>query len=324
MRQILKAAMRSTDRWLFSLYLKLYEERSSLLTFLFHEVYSNQKEIELYTKHPQQRLTVEHFRRFIDYYLQNDYSFVSPSDIGHNLAPDRKYILVTFDDGYFNNHLILPILNEYSIPAVFFISTNHVRQNKCFWWDVVYRERAKRAVSDHKIEAEIEMLRSKKHDEIERYIVEEFGAEALTPVGDVDRPMTETELRQLAEQEYVHIGNHTSDHAILTNYRADEIESLITEAQRYLKQVTGHTPETISYPNGGYSEDIIRICRRNGLRIGITVESKKNHLPMNDTDDLLRLGRFILHGNDHIEKQCEFFRSDIALYNRVKTLLAKA
>ena len=41
--------------------------------------------------------------------------------------------MLTFDDGYYNNHLALPVLEEFDVPALFFISTNHVKQQKCFW-----------------------------------------------------------------------------------------------------------------------------------------------------------------------------------------------
>jgi len=70
MTRILKDFIQSADRMLFDLYLRLFEERSSLITFLFHEVYSTQKEIELNHKHPHQRLTLEHFRRFVESFLR--------------------------------------------------------------------------------------------------------------------------------------------------------------------------------------------------------------------------------------------------------------
>jgi peptidoglycan/xylan/chitin deacetylase (PgdA/CDA1 family) len=262
-------------------------------------------------------------RRFAEYFLQSGYGFVGPCDIPDNLSPGGKYVLITFDDGYFNNHLALPLLKEYGIPAVFFVSTNHVRENRCFWWDVVYRERAKRGAKDNDIEAEIDMLRLKKHNEIETYVVDNFGAGAFDPIGDIDRPMTEQELRDFAGHNHVHIGNHTTDHAILTNYDSGEVEGLIAGAQEYLSRVTGRTPDVISYPNGNYSEEIIETCRRCGLRLGITVESRKNYLPVGNSDNLFRLGRFILHGNDQIERQVDFFRSDISIYHRLKKLLGK-
>ena len=56
----------------------------------------------------------------------------------------QKIAILTFDDGYFNNSLILPILEEFGVPALF-IATDNIRENKCFWWDVHYRERVRRA-----------------------------------------------------------------------------------------------------------------------------------------------------------------------------------
>ena len=89
-------------------------------------------------------MTVEKFRQFIDYYVKHDYIFVSPDDIQNGLDPGKNSTFsLLLKDGYYNNNLALPILKEYNIPALFFISSNHIKQNKCFWWDVVYRQRNK-------------------------------------------------------------------------------------------------------------------------------------------------------------------------------------
>jgi len=44
-------------------------------------------------------VTVEHFRRFIAYYLKEGYIFISPGDILKGLKNDKKYALITFDVG---------------------------------------------------------------------------------------------------------------------------------------------------------------------------------------------------------------------------------
>ncbi|MEJ7665168.1 MAG: polysaccharide deacetylase family protein [Hymenobacter sp.] len=64
---------------------------------------------------------------------------MSPADVLRGLDPAGKYALITFDDGYFNNHLALPVLRRYGVPATFFISSHHVLSGQAFWWDVVYR-----------------------------------------------------------------------------------------------------------------------------------------------------------------------------------------
>jgi peptidoglycan/xylan/chitin deacetylase (PgdA/CDA1 family)/CelD/BcsL family acetyltransferase involved in cellulose biosynthesis len=47
-------------------------------------------------------------------------------------------VLVTFDDGYRDNHdVALPILMHRGIRATFFIATDYVEQRRLFWWDRV-------------------------------------------------------------------------------------------------------------------------------------------------------------------------------------------
>ena len=55
-------------------------------------------------------------------------------------ADSMQGVAITFDDGYYNNTLALPILEEFDVPAAFFICSDNVQQNRCFWWDVLYRE----------------------------------------------------------------------------------------------------------------------------------------------------------------------------------------
>src|SRR5688500_15291833 len=121
--------VRSADSAMARLYLSLFRERSGLSCFLFHSLFRNEREMERDLIDPLDRTTVAHLRQLIEYYLQNGYQFVAPDEIPAALAPGQKYAMLTFDDGYFNNSLALPLLEEFDVPALFFISTNHVRQN---------------------------------------------------------------------------------------------------------------------------------------------------------------------------------------------------
>src|SRR5882724_3251133 len=139
--------VRRADATFARAYLALFRERNALMCFLFHSLFRDEREIALNLVDPLQRTTIRQFRQFVEYYLSHGYRFVTPPDLLNGLAPNGKYALITFDDGYFNNSLARPILEEYGVPAVFFISTEHVRQNKCFWWDVLYRQRAAEGAS---------------------------------------------------------------------------------------------------------------------------------------------------------------------------------
>ncbi len=304
------------------LYLKLFKEKNSLILFNFHGLFNNKKEIKKNLVDPQTWITIDQFKQFIKYYSKHNYTFVSPNDILQGLNNDNKYIMITFDDGYYNNIYALPILRKYHIPALFFISTNHVKQNKCFWWDVLYRERIKLEASKKEILNEKNQLKTKTSEEIEQYLIKKFGEEAFKPKSTIDRPFTNSELKEFSKNKYVYLGNHTSNHAILTNYPLNEIKSQIIEAQKFIYEVTGTTPKTLSYPNGNYSDEIIKISKELGIQIGITIEYKKNKLPINyQTNGFINLGRFDPSGSKNIINQCKMFRSDILLYPRVLNLL---
>jgi len=272
---------------------------------------------------PQLGITTDDFCQFVEYYMKHNYSFVSPNDILDGLQ-NKKFIMVTFDDGYYNNQNVLPILKKYQIPAVFFISTNHIKNNKCFWWDVLYRERRKLGKSVKNIYQEQNQLKSKTNEEIEKYIIDIFGKEAFNPKSDIDRPFTPYELKDFSKEEFVFLGNHTSDHAILTNYSSSEIESQILAAQHFINDITGMLPIIISYPNGNYSKEIIKLSKEIGFKLGITTKSKKNYLPINyQDDDCMRLGRFYFEGRGELIKQCDLFRTDFGFYNRILNLLQR-
>ncbi len=45
-------------------------------------------------------------------------------------------IAITFDDGYADNFLVAkPLLEQYSLPATFFVATGNIGKAKEFWWD---------------------------------------------------------------------------------------------------------------------------------------------------------------------------------------------
>lgn len=315
----IKGLVRATDCLFARAYLGLFHERSDLLVFLFHSLFRDEREIALNQVDPLQRTTVSQFRKFVEYYLKNDYYFICPDDLMNGLRPDGKYAMITFDDGYYNNTLALPVLQRYQIPAVFFISTDHVREDKCFWWDVLYRERLTQGATPAQIYREVLSLKSQTTEWIEAELKVRFGADAFQPRGDIDRPFTPAELREFALLPHVHLGNHTANHAILTNYPPDEIRSQILRAQEALTAMAGVRPNTIAYPNGAQSGQIERICGELGLKVGFTVRSAKNALPIaRHSSAFLRLGRFALYGEIPIEAQCRMYRSDLLLYGLLR------
>jgi peptidoglycan/xylan/chitin deacetylase (PgdA/CDA1 family) len=317
MTAAIQYCVRATDAAIARLYLALFREKNAVLSFLFHSLFRDSSQIALNLVDPLQRTTIGQFRQFIEYYLDHGYQFISPQNLLNGLKPEGKYALITFDDGYFNNALARPILEEYKVPAVFFISTNHVRENRCYWWDVLYRQRRAEGASEARIYREAIGMKHLRTEEIERRLGERFGPQAFVPRGDIDRPFTPAELRDFARSPFVHLGNHTANHAILTDYTLEEVRAQIHGAQEWLKEITGVRPVAIAYPNGAHDAKIVKICAELGLKVGFTVRPEKapfDALPQN----LLRLGRFATHGDGPIEQQCRTYRSDFSFYGKFR------
>jgi peptidoglycan/xylan/chitin deacetylase (PgdA/CDA1 family) len=311
--------VRTVDCLIAPAFLGLLGDGGGLLAFLFHSLFRNEREIALNHVDPLQHTTVEQFRAFVEYYLEHGYQFIGLDDLLGGLRPSGKYALISFDDGYFNNALALPVLDDHRIPAVFFISSDHVSQNKCFWWDVLYRERIAQGATPAQVYGEGRRLKTLSTERIERKLVAAFGAKAFQPRGDIDRPFAPEELRALARVPSVRLGNHTANHAILTNYSPDEVQAQIARAQESLTAMTGVRPCAIAYPNGSWSEQVERICAELGLRIGFTVRPSKNTLPIDPhSPSTLRLGRFAPHHEIPITVQCQTYRSDVLLYGLLR------
>jgi peptidoglycan/xylan/chitin deacetylase (PgdA/CDA1 family) len=306
--------IRFTDRAIANLYLSVRQERHGLLCFLFHSLFRNESEIDQNLIDPLQRTTVSQFRELIQYYQNVGYRFIGQDELLRGVDPDGKYALITFDDGYYNNRLALPVLEEFNVPALFFISTHHIRQGKNFWWDVVYRERLAQGATPEKVHCEQIELKVMQAEPQEQHLRQLFGPDAFKPRSDIDRPFTVDELRQFGAHPLVYLGNHTANHAILPNYSREQIRNTIADAQQWLTQQTTKPVVAIAYPNGAYTTDALEVSAELGLKLGFTVQQTKNRLPLSPSH-LMELSRIAPHDAESMPSQCRTYRSDFLLYN---------
>lgn len=308
-----KLAMASDAR-LAGACLRVFPGGSTLLIFVFHSLFESAEEIALNRMDPQQAITTGMFHSFAANLRDHGYRFVSPDEVVAGLDAGGSYAMITFDDGYANNRRALPTLEEFRAPAVFCISTNHVRTGKPFWWDVLYREGHKRGWPDDTLEDVRAALKGLRTCDAEKRVIAEFGIAAFQTVSDLDRPFTGAELATFAGHPLVHIGNHTSDHAILTNYSPAEARDEIRGAQEWLRTITGRVPEVIAYPNGNVSRPALQATHDAGIRLGMTVQTGRNTIPSTRSRTrALVLKRYTLRGTRDMAEQCRMARSPLSL-----------
>ncbi len=316
-----KNILRKADCFLNHTILKRFGDKPSLLILAFHSILEDglkesRANIDPYANHG---ITDSVFRSCVDYFYCKGYTFISPVDILKGLYPDKPYIMITFDDGYANNSRALPVLHEYKIPAVFFITAENVRINQSFWWDIAWRKRKEQGWIDQRILKEQDSLKQKTAEAIDAYINESFGTQAFSPQSAHDRPFTPDELRAFSQDEFVHIGNHAFRHALSLAYTPEQWSKQISQAQEYLASLTGYDPLIFAYPDGYWDDAGVSALRACGIPLAVTVDWRKNYLPLEETGDgLLKLARFVLNGHQDVVLQCRLFRCDFSVYGMLK------
>jgi peptidoglycan/xylan/chitin deacetylase (PgdA/CDA1 family) len=306
-------ALRMAGQFVAATSLQINGDYPSVLILLFHSLYRNEAERRSNKLYPMIGMSVENFRKIVEYFLDKDYTAISPDQLPDQIDPNRRHVIFTFDDGYFNNIHALPVLREFDIPALFFISTDHVIDGRRYWWDAVFSCCIDRGKSAMEADSAINHLKYLKHDAISEELRREYNIDLCGGASDLDRPLRPDELRDFVKEPGVVTGNHTRNHAILTNYSQAEITTEIAGAQEDLYSMTGSLPEVISYPNGNYNNDIISIARDAGLRIGISTDNHKNHIQIGA--DIMSLGRFMPAEAKDILSQCRMYRSDLVPAN---------
>jgi peptidoglycan/xylan/chitin deacetylase (PgdA/CDA1 family) len=295
-----------------------------LLIFAFHALFESAREITLDTMDPQQAITVKMFREFVSDMREQGYRFVASRELLAGLAPTASYAMISFDDGYANNRRALGVMEEFEVPALFSISSNPVLTGKPFWWDVLYREASERAWPPRQLQRMRAALKRMRAFEIERQLLAEFGEAAFRTVAETGRPFRPSELADFARHPLVEIGNHTADHAILTNYCAADAFEQIQIAQKHLAEITGKIPQVIAYPNGNVSSAIIRAARAAGLRLGMTTRAGRVSLAsLGSAGGAMQLKRYTLWGTRDIAAQCRAARARISLRSGLGMIRAK-
>lgn len=315
-----RSGLEAADNFFASLGSRQQRGPGSLIVVLFHSLYRNKSQFADTALAPNQNVTTDDFRRFVEAVLESGYTVVSPSQVDAGLNPGGRYVMITFDDGYFNNTLALDILDQFQVPAAFFVSSDHVLQNKAFWWDAFSRELARTGAGVRMQHAEIRKIKTWTSDRVEYFLQESFGKLALQPRGDLDRPFAPAELRDFARSKWVHVGNHSANHAILTNCTRQEIERQVRSCQQALAQIVGEAPIAIAYPNGNYSRAAIQASLDAGLRVGFTTLPRRNLLPLDTAMSRMTLGRFLFTGGEDPHRQCRKFSSRFIPSNVLKTL----
>jgi len=249
--------------------------------------------------------------------------FIAPADLEDptRLKPGQLNILVTFDDGYINNlTLALPVLEQLRVPALFFVSTDHIQSGQLFWPDLVitpvqllnleeldlrehgfgrYRFRRKPSTRWEDVGALLRDLKdvgNANHPRVAAVLDDingRFGEQIADHLSRY-RPLTEAELRQMVRSKWVHLGSHAHQHEILTYLDDEQLERSLSKSKQWLEGIVEGPIDHLAYPNGNVDRRVIGAMRRSGYRYGYLTAGGLAE-PLRDS---FRLPRVMVGGYD--------------------------
>ncbi|MGJ4729110.1 polysaccharide deacetylase family protein [Luteimonas sp. SDU101] len=213
-------------------------------------------------------------------------------------ALPRDAVLVTFDDGYDDNHdVAFPILRETGVPATFFVSTGHIDSGMPYAYDwlahlVVTMDEARLRIPELEIDVLLPPGRDARHATTSMVLdrlkyLDDAGQQAVidalqarcgrprtAPHADC-RPMTWDQLREMRDGG-MEIGGHGVHHRMLAKLPDDALAAEIGECQARLTAELGAPAIAVSYPVGGpdaYDARVIEAVRAQGFRVGFSYVS---------------------------------------------------
>ena len=220
--------------------LKKVNPSNNKYILMFHGVSKNKS--NSLNQHLQPHLDIKQFENIIKM-LNEHYCFLKPDEILNN---KRKGILLTFDDGFQNNYNnVIPILNSYNIPGLFFISTQHVIEPNN-WLSFIKQNMNKYMVNQDILSEDIKI--------------------------DYFDGLTKDQILEMANNPLHTIGSHTVTHPDLTKLSVTSIDSELINSKNYLENITNKPIEYFAYPYGNYNEIVIENVKKAGYKAAFGID----------------------------------------------------
>lgn len=319
MNKRIRRSVDSIDSYIAKRTLKYQSEAGSLIVILCHSLFESEAEAASGLVNPLEAMTVSRAKEVIVNLQTAGYVFVQPTALA-SLPVDSKCAIFSTDDGYYNNVRFMEIAREFSVPLLCFACTYHVLNGRAFWWDILWRERIRRGAKGDDISKETAWLTMRTHPERDNYLVEQFGANCLAPVSDLDRPFRPAELKDFASAPLMNVGAHTRHHENLNLLSKGEAEREVIGSVGDLERMLGVRPEAFSYPHGAWNRITKSVALKAGVRYAFSASPRRNVLPI--TSPALTLGRFSIVGSEPVNVQCARARSKLRVRSTVSPLIA--
>jgi peptidoglycan/xylan/chitin deacetylase (PgdA/CDA1 family) len=238
------------------------------------------------------------------------FNIISLDDFYNGRFSDKQFNLcLTFDDGFANNYkYVLPLLEKYQVPAVFFITGIRDAGYDILWNDVLsvsYRHGPSEIILKNekfvkgKDKRYISLSTGKRLAELLRLTEFEDKAELMQVLGpfknqaedDYWLQATEEQVRILSSSNWATIGSHSYYHNDLARVSDNSVNEDLRRSKDFLENITGKEIKALAFPYGSYSRKVVDQAKHAGYSQLLATE----FLFPEDTGDVTLRERFTIN-----------------------------
>lgn len=285
---------------------------NGVIVLLYHRVVS---ESQRNGSAPEMTITPEMFAAQL-HYLKKHYNVISIDEFltdhgGTQKAPNAPpKLLLTFDDGWKDNYLnAFPILSQYKLHALIFLTTDYIGADRIFWPErftqVLHKimtgvdvdktcKNADQLIREALDSTKLKTLRSfcckeNSIDNAAKILIEELKQlpadkreqlihNLFMLIPETQRPQSRQQVMlNWDEVEIMHkagitFGAHSCSHALLDRIESREAADELKNSKRAIEKKLACNVLTFAYPNGNYNNEILGITSKAGFKAAFTTK----------------------------------------------------
>lgn len=222
-------------------------------------------------------------------------------------SKDKLNVCLTFDDGFANNHkYVLPLLQQYQLPATFFVTAIQSAGCDILWNDFIsifskygpgkiianseayIKNRHSRYISSLTGTGLIEKMWNYGFSE-KVAVMRELYPQSPFKTNLIDHDywhqMSVNQIAALSESPFVTIGAHSVYHNDLAGININDANDELVRSKQFLENITQKSVSSFAFPYGSYNTEVVAAAKKAGFTKLLATDFKN---PADEDDDAMR------------------------------------